>query len=116
MRTLLAIIVGGMLLASPLAAPGPARADEPEDPSVLPEGHGRDETFHACTACHSSALIRRSGFTRQQWDDLMDWMVEKQNMNPLAADERKLIVDYLAGAFPPRRSRPPAFNNPFATN
>jgi hypothetical protein len=83
---------------------------------VLPDGHGRDETFYLCTACHSSALIRRSGFTRQQWDDLMDWMVEKQNMNPLTEEERKLVVDYLAGAFPPRQTRPPAFANPFATN
>lgn len=112
MRTLLALIVGAMLLAPPL----PVAAAEPEEPSALPEGHGRDETFYACTACHSTAVIRRSGFTRRQWDDLMDWMVDKHNMNPLAADERTLIVDYLAGAFPPRRSRPPAFNNPFATN
>jgi hypothetical protein len=112
MRALLAILLGGMLLASPLAS----AADEPEEPSALPDGHGRDETFHACTACHSTAIIRRSGFTRRQWDDLMDWMVERQNMNPLEADERKLIVDYLASTFPPRRARPPAFNNPFATN
>ncbi|WP_291296009.1 hypothetical protein [Elioraea sp.] len=114
MRTLLAMIIGGMLLASPL--PALAADEAPEDPSALPDGDGRDETFYSCTACHSTALIRRSGFTRQQWDDLMDWMVEKQNMNPLEADERKLIVDYLARAFPPRRTRPPAFNNPFATN
>ncbi len=112
MRTLLAALIGGMLLASPL----PAAADEPEEPTVLPEGQGRDETFYSCTACHSTAVIRRSGFTRQQWDDLMDWMVEKQNMNPLEPDERKLIVDYLAQAFPPRRARPPAFSNPFSTN
>jgi hypothetical protein len=114
-RRLAVLLLGGLLLA---AAPSvlPALADEPEEPSVLPDGHGRDQTFYACTACHSSALIRRSGFTRQQWDDLIDWMVDKQNMNPLQGDERKLIVDYLAEAFPPRRTRPPAFANPFATN
>jgi hypothetical protein len=114
MRRLLALALGGLLVAaSPFPAP---RAEEPEEPTVLPEGHGRDETFYACTACHSTALIRRSGFTRQQWDDLMDWMVERQNMNPLDPEERKLIVDYLAQAFPPRRTRPPGFTNPFATN
>lgn len=115
MKPLLAALVGGMLLASPLA-PSPAFADEPEEPTALPDGEGRDETFYSCTACHSTAIIRRSGFTRQQWDDLMDWMVEKQNMNPLEADQRKVIVDYLAEAFPPRRARPPAFSNPFSTN
>jgi len=115
MRKLAFVLLGALLLA---AAPStlPVLADEPEEPSVLPDGHGRDETFYACTACHSSALIRRSGFTRQQWDDLIDWMVEKQNMNPLEPHERTLIVDYLAEAFPPRRTRPPAFANPFATN
>lgn len=114
MRRLLVVTIAGLLLA---AAPSlPPRASEPEEPTVLPDGHGRDETFYACTACHSTAIIRRSGFTRQQWDDLMDWMVDKQNMNPLEPDERTLIVDYLAGAFPPRRERAPAFANPFATN
>lgn len=115
MRRFLVVTLAGLLLA---AAPPPStlHADEPEEPSVLPDGHGRDETFYACVACHSTAIIRRSGFTRQQWDDLMDWMVDKQNMNPLDPDERKLIVDYLAGAFPPRQQRSPAFANPFATN
>ena len=115
MRKLAFVLLGALLLAAVPSA-FPVLAEEPEEPSVLPDGHGRDETFYACTACHSSALIRRSGFTRQQWDDLIDWMVEKQNMNPLTAEDRVLIVDYLAGAFPPRRTRPPAFANPFATN
>ncbi|MBW8270296.1 hypothetical protein [Caldovatus aquaticus] len=71
-----------------------------ETPEVLPPGEGREEVFGACTACHSTAIIRRSRFTRQQWDDLMDWMVEKQGMNPLDAEQRRRIVDYLAAAFP----------------
>ncbi len=115
MRRFAVLLLGGLLVAGAPAPPA-ALAAEPEEPSVLPDGHGRDETFYACTACHSTALIRRSGFTRQQWDDLIDWMVEKQNMNPLEPEERKLIVDYLAAAFPPRHTRPPAFANPFATN
>lgn len=117
-RPLVAAMAGLLLAAAHAIPPAvtPAFAAEPEEPSVLPEGHGRDETFHACVACHSTAIIRRSGFTRQQWDDLMDWMVDKQNMNPLDPDERKLIVDYLAGAFPPRQQRAPAFANPFSTN
>ena len=115
-RILLAALVAGGLFAALPQATLPALAEETEDPSVLPEGEGRDETFYLCTACHSTAIIRRSGFTRQQWDDLMDWMVERQNMNPLSPEERVLIVDYLANAFPPRRTRPPAFANPFATN
>lgn len=85
-----------------------------ETEEVLPEGPGRSETFANCTACHSTAIIRRSGLTRERWDALIDWMVEKQNMAPLEPDTRVVIVDYLAGAFPARRSNPRT-QNPFLT-
>ncbi|WP_431284819.1 hypothetical protein ACQW02_08405 [Humitalea sp. 24SJ18S-53] len=108
----------------PVAAPAPAPVVAAAAPSapptgeetvdILPEGPGREETFLACTACHSTALIRRSGFNRESWDGLMDWMVEKQAMNPLDPDMRRVIVDYLAASFPPR-SAPRGRGNPFAT-
>lgn len=86
-----------------------------EEADALPAGHGREDTFAACTACHSTAIIRRSGLTRERWDELMDWMVEKQGMNPLEPDQRTVIVDYLAVAFPERRANPRA-RNPFLSN
>jgi hypothetical protein len=86
-----------------------------ETEDVLPEGQGRSETFANCTACHSTAIIRRSGLTRERWDALMDWMVEKQNMTPLEPDLRVLIVNYLAEAFPARRTSPRR-HNPFLTD
>lgn len=98
------------------AAPAPQANPDNETPDALPPGEGRDDTFYACTACHSTALIRRSGLSRAAWDGLMDWMVEKQNMTPLDPTQRKLIVDYLAEAFPPRRQQPGGRVNPFATN
>ena len=33
---------------------------------------------------------------RKRWDHLLDWMVEKQGMAELSAEERALILDYLA--------------------
>lgn len=113
-----ALLVAGAGGGTPPPAAAQAPADIPgavEEIDVLPEGEGREETFYACTACHNTALIRRSGFTREQWDDLMDWMVRQQNMQPLEPDERRVIVDYLAEHFPPRRTRP-GFVNPFMTN
>lgn len=78
-----------------------AAVTQPEEtPEVLPPGEGREEVFYACTACHSTAVIRRSRLSRQQWDELMDWMTEKHGMNPLEGEERRVIVDYLARAFP----------------
>lgn len=106
--------VAAALLAGPLLLSAPVISAEEETPEVLAPGEGREETFYYCIACHNTALIRRSGFTRQQWDELMDWMSEKHGMNPLEGELRETIVNYLAEAYPPRRQRPPAFTNPFA--
>jgi hypothetical protein len=86
-----------------------------ETPEVLPPGEAREEVFYACTACHSTAVIRRSRLGRQQWDDLMDWMTEKHGMNPLEGEQRRQIVDYLATAFPASSGRRRA-GNPFLTD
>lgn len=94
-----------------LALLGAAAAAQ-EEPSVLPDGEGRDEVFYGCTACHSSAIIRRSRLNRQAWDGLMDWMVEKHGMTPLEGDERRLVVDYLARHFGVAQGRPQP-RNPF---
>lgn len=87
-----------------------------EMPEALPEGHGREDTFYRCTACHSTAVIRRSRLSRDRWDELMDWMTERHGMPPLEGDERRLVVDYLAGAFPPQEQRRRGPANPFLTD
>lgn len=89
-----------------------ALAQAPEEESVLAEGPGRSETFGYCTACHNTALIRRSAFDRDRWDELMDWMTEKHGMNPLEGELRQTIVDYLAAQYGPRQ-RGPRGGNPF---
>jgi len=83
-----------------------------EEETVLPDGQGRSETFGYCTACHNTAIIRRSRFTRDQWDGLMDWMTEKHAMNPLEGELRVTIVDYLANHFGPAQA-PARGRNPF---
>ncbi len=87
-------------------------ADPQEEETVLAEGEGRSEVFGYCTACHNTALIRRSAFTRERWDELMDWMSEKHEMNPLEGEFRDTIVDYLARHYGPR-TRGPRGGNPF---
>lgn len=99
------------------AASQPATAEESvEAPEVLPEGRGREETFYRCVACHSTAVIRRSGLSRERWDELMDWMAERHGMPPLEGEDRQIIVGYLAGAFPPREQRRRGPANPFLTD
>ncbi len=97
------------LLALP--APVQTRAAEVEDPPVLPAGPGQEATFHGCVACHTTAPIRRSRLTRDQWEGLMDWMVERHGMDPLESDDRRVIVDYLARHFGPAQAQ--RARNPF---
>jgi hypothetical protein len=114
------VLLAATLLAPPsgVARAQPASHAEPtppaETPEVLPPGKAREDVFHACTACHSTAVIRRSRLSRQQWDDLMDWMTEKHGMNPLEDEQRRQIVDYLARAFPATAGRRRG-SNPFLT-
>ena len=99
-------------LAQRQAEAAAALAEQQEDETVLAEGEGRSEVFGYCTACHSTALIRRSAFTRERWDELMDWMTEKHGMNALEGEFRDTIVDYLARHYGPR-ARGPRGGNPF---
>jgi hypothetical protein len=119
MLKLLALMVmlgGGVALSQQGLAQGSTSLDDvtqpAEDPSVLPAGEGQEEVFYACTACHSTALIRRSRFSRERWDELMTWMTEVHGMNPLEGEERTLIVGYLAQHFGPAQGRAGA-RNPF---
>jgi hypothetical protein len=96
-----------------LLALGLASGAMAEDEAALPEGEGRADTFAACTGCHSTAIIRRSRFTRDQWDGLLDWMTERQGMPPLETEQRALVLDYLARHFGPGGQGPRARQNPF---
>jgi hypothetical protein len=123
MRLLPYALVAVLLFASATIAQTPdlaqrqaettaALAEQQEEENVLAEGEGRSEVFGYCTACHNTALIRRSAFTRERWDELMDWMTEKHGMNALEGEFRDTIVDYLARHYGPR-TRGPRGGNPF---
>jgi hypothetical protein len=73
-----------------------------EDPDQFPAGEGREETFYACTACHNFKLVAAQGMNRRQWDDSINWMIEKHNMPPPEAKERATILAYLEATFPPK--------------
>jgi len=91
------------------AAPAmPAAASEPEDFGVMVAAPGASETFDACTPCHSERIVAQQGLTREQWDELLDWMVEEQEMEPIEAGARAVILDYLAGHYGPDRPNFPA--------
>ena len=76
---------------------------EPEDFGVLAAAPGASETFDACTACHSERIVAQQGLTRERWDELLDWMVEEHEMEPIEADARATILDYLGAHYGPDR-------------
>ncbi len=111
-RLLLFVTIGIALSASVAVAQTFTPRDE--SPEEFPAGAGRDETFYTCTACHGFKLVAAQGMNRRQWDDSINWMMEKHRMPPLEAKERDAVLNYLEAAFPPRA---PAggggFQNPF---
>jgi hypothetical protein len=106
------VLVAALFAVAPALAQQPAFEPQAEDPESLPEGAGREDTFYACTACHSTALIRRQQLSREGWEGIVDLMVRQHGMAEPAPEERRVIVDYLAGAFPVRA--PAGWRNPFA--
>jgi hypothetical protein len=72
-----------------------------EDFGGLPAGPGQEETYYACDACHSIRLVTQQRLSRERWDELLDWMVEKQGMPPLPEEDRALVLGYLAEHFNP---------------
>lgn len=101
-----AALLGGAASAQPLPQPREERVED------LPVGHGRDETFGLCGACHAYKVVSNQGLSRESWDETLTWMTERHNMPPLEGDDRKTILDYLATAHPPRKSAG-GFKNPF---
>jgi len=99
------------------AAPDRATAQSPsftptdEKPEDYPAGAGRDQTFYACTPCHGFKIVAQQGQSRTQWEDTLEWMTQRHNMPRLAADDRKIVLDYLEATFPPRTQR--GWQNPF---
>ena len=83
-----------LLVVAPPHAALPAVADD--EYFGLPEDIGREEVLAYCGACHSMKLVVQQGLTRQDWAELLVWMYEEQEMDPLEAEEEKLVLDYLA--------------------
>ena len=119
-RAIAGALALGALLAPP---PWPASAQVPgaifvprdETPEEFPAGSGREETFYACTACHNFKLVAAQGLSRERWDDTLTFMTTRHNMPALAGDERRLVLDYLETAYPPRApASRGGWQNPFA--
>ena len=100
------------VLALPLSAVAQSFTPRDEVPEDFPDAPGREDAFHACTACHGFKLVAAQGMSRPRWDDTLDFMVRQHKMPPLADQDRTAVLDYLASAFP-ERAPARGFQNPF---
>ena len=70
-----------------------------EEFGLLVAGPGAEETFYACTACHSEMIVAQQGLTRKGWEEMLDWMVEEQGMSALEEPDLSAVLDYLAANY-----------------
>ena len=113
-RLSLAAAFGAALWLSPVAALAQTQfTPRDEAPEEFPAGAGRDDTFYSCTACHNFKLVAAQGMSRRQWDDSIAWMVQRHGMSPLDDKDKKVALDYLETAFPPRAQASGGWQNPF---
>lgn len=111
------LVAAALLFAAVPASgqqPPPAFEPQVESPEVLPEGNGREETFYSCTACHGTALIRRQQLSREGWNAIIADMVANRGMAEPDEADRRLILDYLAAAFPIQARPQGGWRSPFA--
>lgn len=66
------------------------------DVGALYPAEGAGVTYDYCASCHSEMLVAQQGQTREGWDELLQWMVEEQGMQPIPEQDRETILDYLA--------------------
>ncbi|WP_424987119.1 c-type cytochrome [Microbulbifer sp. S227A] len=84
--------------ATEAAAPAEEAAEE-YDFGVLFDAPGVETTYYACTACHSEMIVAQQGLTRDEWDEMFEWMVDEQGMDELEEPDRGEILDYLAAHY-----------------
>ena len=80
-------------------------------PRTIRPPPGATRRFMPARPCHGFKIVAQQGQTRQQWNDTLDWMTQRHAMPPPSDGDRKILLDYLAAAFPARASR--GWQNPF---
>lgn len=77
--------------------------DPNDDYSGLPKSEGYDLVAAYCGACHSLDIVMQQHASAARWSELIDWMVEKQGMAQLGAEDERIIEDYLSTNFGPKK-------------
>lgn len=73
--------------------------DPADDYWGLPRTDGYENVAAYCAACHSLQIVMAQRQSRDGWDYLLTWMVEKQGMAEAPQDTRQEMLNYLAREF-----------------
>lgn len=88
------VCVGASLLIG--ATLNVSASEEESEFGLLVDKPGAEETFIYCTACHSEKIVAQQGLTREGWEELLVWMVDEQEMDPIEEPDYSRIIDYLS--------------------
>lgn len=73
--------------------------DEPPEFGVLFVAEGVEETHAYCAACHSERLVAQQGLDREDWVELIEWMVDEQGMAEIDEPDLGIVLDYLTANY-----------------
>ena len=90
---------GVLSLAASAAEPASTAAEAAEDYGGLPDGVGRTAVYFNFTDCHSVKQFSQQRLSREQWDEVLDQMVARNNMHPLQPWARRRVLNYLTTHF-----------------
>lgn len=73
--------------------------NEKDEFSGLPRNPGYEETFLACSVCHSMRLVMQQNKDKAGWDNVIDTMVKQRGMFEPEKADREKITTYLGENF-----------------
>ena len=88
-----------MLASGGLLAPASAQAPEGFDFGGLVPGPGREAVYYTCRACHSLKQFTQQRQSREDWDALIDRMVDTNGMATPEPAVRTQLLAYLSTHF-----------------
>ncbi|WP_299427918.1 cytochrome c family protein [uncultured Shimia sp.] len=97
--------------ATPATVNANAAEEDAYEYGILFDAPGVEETYYACSACHSEMIVAQQGLSRDGWLELFEWMVEDQGMDEFEEPERTIILDYLTAHYGEDRPNFPGKKN-----
>ena len=78
------------------------------DVGLLFAAEGAAATHAYCTVCHSERIVAQQGLTREDWLEVLEYMVDEHGMAPIEGPDFDLVIDYLSTHYGPDRPNFPS--------